>query len=154
MEVFYFWWLFHLINDSTICKQPWSVTRQTNVYNALIICFPVGRPPGHPRGTHEHPGGMVQVWYFFFSRVEGDLFSFENDIAGPRGHTHGICPRQCDRQGEKCFTCAQMCKKCPKKLDTFLCYFCQWKVNIILRSGNKRLKKVVMLFLTTTKAPG
>ena len=37
-----------------------------------------------------------------------------------------------------------------KKLDTFVCYFCPRKVNI-LWSNNNRLKEVVMLFLTTSK---
>ena len=58
-------------------------------------------------------------------------------------------------QGEKCFTwyhgqCEKMSKKRAKKLDIFLCYFCQRKENI-LWSDNKRLKKVVLLFLTTSK---
>ena len=80
------------------------------------------------------------------------MFSFGNDFGGPREHTDGICLRQCDRQSEKCFTwylgrCEKMSKKHAKILDTFLCYFCQQKVNIILWSDNKRLKKVVLLFL-------
>ena len=66
------------------------------LHNALAICFPEGRPPGHPGGD-----GTVLV---LFSRDGGELFSFGNDFAGPRGHTHGICSRQCDWQGEKCFT--------------------------------------------------
>ena len=60
--------------------------------------------PGHLRRTLRHPGVMVQFWYFFFSRKGGELFSFGNDFAGLWGHTHGICSRQCYRQGEKCFT--------------------------------------------------
>ena len=98
---------------------------------------------------------MVQFWYFFFPRGGGDL-QFWNNFAGPPGHTHGICSRQWDRQGEKCFIwfhgrCMKKSKKRAKKLDTFVCYFCQEKVKIILWSDNKRLKKVVILFLTTSK---
>ena len=37
-----------------------------------------------------------------------------------------------------------------KKLDTFVYYYCPWKVSIILLSANNRLKKV-MLFLTIGK---
>ena len=36
--------------------------------NALIICTPMGRPPGHPRGTHGNPGeltGTQGKWYSF-----------------------------------------------------------------------------------------
>ena len=63
---------------------------------------------------------------------------------------------QRDRHGEKCFTwyhgrCMKTSNKRAKKLDTFVCYFCQWKVNAILWPDNTRLKKVVMLFLTTSK---
>ena len=81
----------------------------------------MGRPPGHPRGIHENPGGMVQFWYFFFPRGWGVLFSFGNDFAGSWGHTHGICSKQCDRQGEKCFTlyhgrCVKMSTKPAKKI--------------------------------------
>ena len=36
-------------------------------------------------------------------------------------------------------------------MNAFACYFCQWKVNIIIWSDNKSLKKVVILFLTTNK---
>ena len=50
-----------------------SVFRSMN--NALVICFPVGRSPGHPQETHGNPGGMVQFGYF----------------PAPQGHTHGIC---------------------------------------------------------------
>ena len=105
------------------------------------------------RGTHVNPGGMVQFWYFFTPCGRGELFSFGKNFAGPRGHTHGICSRQCDRQGEKCLTwckgrCVKMSKRREKKLDTFV-YFCQWKVwwNGLTMKG---WKKVVMLFLTTS----
>ena len=53
-----------------------------------------GTPPGNPRGS-------VQFWYFFFPRGHGELFICGKDFAGSRGHTHGICSRQWDRQGEK-----------------------------------------------------
>ena len=51
------------------------------------------RPPGHPRGAHGNPGRMVQFWYFFFrqGRGGGQLFSFGDIFARPRGHTQGIC---------------------------------------------------------------
>ena len=98
-------------------------------------------------------GGMVQFWYIFFPLKGGEFLSFGNDFTGLWGHTHGICLRQCDRQGEKCTwchgRCVKMSKKCTKEFDTFVCYFCQWRVNIILCSDNKWLKEVVMLFLTT-----
>ena len=58
-----------------------------------MICFPVGQHPGHSRGTHGNPGGMVQFWYLFSPRGGGELFSFVHDFAGPRGHIHGICSR-------------------------------------------------------------
>ena len=45
--------------------------------NALIICFPVGRPLGHPRGTHGNPWGIVQFWYFFFPAGEGSCLALE-----------------------------------------------------------------------------
>ena len=83
------------------------------------------------------------------------MFSVGNDFTGPRGHTHQISSRQWDRQGEKCFIWldgrgVKMTKKRAKKLDTFVCYFCQRKLKLILWSDNKRLKKVVML-LTASK---
>ena len=145
------------------------------LFYALIICLLVGRPLRHPWGTHGNPGAMVQFWYFFFSRRGWELFSFGNDFAGPRGHSHGICTGfgqrnialdqsflsfwfliQCDRQGEKFFTWyhnwwVKMTKKRVKKLDTFVRYFYQWKANMILWSDNKRLNRVVLLFLTTCK---
>ena len=107
-----------------------------------------------PRGlTHGNPGGMVQFWYIFFPLKGGEFLSFGNDFTGLWGHTHGIFLRQCDRQDEKCTwchgRCVKMSKKCTKEFDTFVCYFCQWRVNIILCSDNKWLKEVVMLFLTT-----
>ena len=113
----------------------------------------MGRPPGHPRGTQ---GECYSFGISFLPCGGGELFSFGNDFAGPRGHTHGICSRQWDRQGKKFFIwfdgrCVKMSKKHAKKLDTFVCYFCQWKVEVILWSDSKRLKKVVMLFLTTSK---
>ena len=41
------------------------------------------------------PTGVQGEWHSFgtsfFPLGEGELFSFENDIAGSRGHTHGIC---------------------------------------------------------------
>ena len=80
------------------------------------------------RSTHGNQVGMVQFWYFFLPRGGGE-FSFGNDFAGPRGHTHGICSRQCDG-GEKCLNwyhgqCVKISKKRAKKSDTFVCYFCQ-----------------------------
>ena len=42
-------------------------------------------------GTHANPGGNGTVLVFLFSQRGGELFSFGNDFAGPRGHTHGIC---------------------------------------------------------------
>ena len=87
-----------------------------------------GTPPGNPRA----PKGVGTVLVFPFSREEGELFSFENDIAGLRGHTHGICSRQCDRQGEKCFTCyhgrcVKMSKKCAKYWTNFFVIFANEK---------------------------
>ena len=55
---------------------------------ALIIYFLMGRPLGHPEGTHGNSGEIVKFFKFYFSR--GELFSFGNDFAGPRGHTHWI----------------------------------------------------------------
>ena len=51
----------------------------------------MGHSPRQPGETHGYPEGMVQFGYFFFPRGVGELFSFGNDFAGPRGHTHGIC---------------------------------------------------------------
>ena len=56
-------------------------------FYALIICFSVGRPLRLPRGN-----GTVLI-FLFFSRRGGELFSFGNDFAGPRGNSHGICSR-------------------------------------------------------------
>jgi len=88
------------------------------------------------------------------------IFIFITQKGGSR--TPGTLPWLHPWQGEKtqCFTwyryhsrCSKMKKKACKKMDAFACYFCQWKVNIlyILWSDNKRLKKVVILFLTTSK---
>ena len=73
--------------------------------------------PAEPTGTQ---GAVAQFCYFFFPREGEELFSFGNDFAGPRGHTHGICSRQCDMQGEQCFTwyhsrCMKMRKKSAKR---------------------------------------
>ena len=70
--------------------------------------------PREPRGN-----GTVLV-FIFFPCGGGDLFSFGNDLAGPWGHTHGICSRQCDRHSEKYLTwyhgrCVKMRKKHGKK---------------------------------------
>ena len=47
-----------------------------------------GSTPGEPTGTQKK-------WYrfdiSFFPHGRGELLSFGNDFAGPRGHTHGIC---------------------------------------------------------------
>ena len=51
--------------------------------NALIICFPEGRPPG----TLREPRGIVQFVISFFPRGGGELFSFGNDLPGPQGQT-------------------------------------------------------------------
>ena len=57
-----------------------------------------------PRCTHGNRGEMAIVLVFLFSREGGELFSLGKDFARPWGHTHGICSRQWDRYGEKCFT--------------------------------------------------
>ena len=120
-----------------------------------LFASPWVNPLEHPQEPTGSQGEWFSFGISFFPCRGGDLFSFGNAFAAPRGHTHRICSRQCLRQGEKCLTwyhgqCEKMSKKCAKKLDTFLCYFCQQKVNI-LWSDNKRLKKVVLLFLTTSK---
>ena len=123
---------------------------------------------------------MVQFWYFFFPCREGELFNFGNDFTGPRVHTHRIWSSfpgqrnitldqsfsvvlfhfeswvsQSNRQDQVLYLVPWlMCeneKKADKKLDTFVCYFCQRKVNIILWSDNKKLNKVVLLLMITSK---
>ena len=54
--------------------------------------------PGEPTGTQ---GEWHSFGIYFFPCGGEDLFSFGNDFAGPRGHTDGICSRQCDRHSEK-----------------------------------------------------
>ena len=51
------------------------------------------------------PRGTQGEWYSFGISFfpAGELSSFGNDFAGPRGHTHGICSRQWGRQGERGF---------------------------------------------------
>ena len=131
------------------CSTGWAIrpTESRSLCGSYIMHLSFA--PGTPRNL----GRMVQFWYFFFPCGGGELLSFGNDFAGPRGHTHGICSRQCDRQGEKCLTwyhgrCVKMSKRRAKKLDTFV-YFCQWKVwwNGLTMKG---WKKVIMLFLTTS----
>ena len=51
----------------------------------------MGRPPGHPRGTHGNSGRMVKFWHFFFLHGGRELFCFGNDFARSRGYTQGIC---------------------------------------------------------------
>lgn len=48
----------------------------------------------------------------FLPRGGGELFSFGNDFARPRGRTQRICSRQWDKRGEKCFDdrCVKMQK--------------------------------------------
>ena len=77
--------------------------------------------------TLREPTGTHGKWYRFaicFSpRDEGELFSFGYNFAGPMGHTHGICSRQCNRQDEKCFTWP-MCESVQKTNSIHL-LFCQ-----------------------------
>ena len=56
----------------------------------VILCTYHFLPCGLTAGN---PGRMVQFWYFFFPfwGRGGELFSFGNNLAGPRGRTHGIC---------------------------------------------------------------
>ena len=49
--------------------------------------LPCSSTPGHSRGNHRNSGEMVKFWYLFFARGRGELFSVENDFAGPRGLT-------------------------------------------------------------------
>ena len=49
-------------------------------YNALIICFPVGRLLGNPRGTHGNPEGMVQFCYFYFSCGVGNCLVLKTTL--------------------------------------------------------------------------
>ena len=137
--------------------------------------LPAGRSPGN---RLEPKGAWYSFGLSFFPSGESKLFTIGNDFAGPRGHTHGIWSSFSQRyialnqsffgsfpssatgkvKKTRCFTwyryhsrCVKMNKKRAKKMDAFACYFCQWKVNIILWSDNKSLKKVVILFLTTSK---
>ena len=48
-----------------------------NSRNALISCFPVGRPPGQPRRTHGNPGGIVQFVISFFPAGKGSCLVLE-----------------------------------------------------------------------------
>ena len=81
-------------------------------------------PGADPGDTHGNPG---TVMVFLFCPRGGELRSFENEFAGPRGHTHGIWSWQWDRQGEKCFIwfdgrAVKMSKRRAKKFHTLACY--------------------------------
>ena len=52
------------------------------------LLLPRGSTPGHLLGTH---GEWHSLGISFFPLGEGRFFSFGNDFAGSRGHTHGIC---------------------------------------------------------------
>ena len=124
-------------------KHDYEMITYCHANNALIICFPVGQPPGEPTGSQ---GKRFSFGISFFPAGEGSCLGLEKTSLDL-----GICSRRCDREGEKCLTwyhgrCEKMSKKRAKKIDTFLCYFCQRKVNIILWSDDERLKKVVMLW--------
>ena len=66
----------------------------------------------YPRDTRRNPDGIVLFWCFFLPRGGGELFSFGNDFARPRGRTQRICSRQWDKRGEKCYDgrCVKMQK--------------------------------------------
>ena len=74
------------------------LTRALCSYHLLPRGSTPGTPLGEPTGTQV---GRYSFGISFFSCEGGELFSFGNDFAGPRGHTHGICSRLCDRQVEK-----------------------------------------------------
>ena len=43
---------------------------------------------------------VLQQFYLSSSSHSSSVLKVPNDFAGPRGHTHGIGSRQCDRQGD------------------------------------------------------
>ena len=138
------------------------------MYCCVVLCtyhlLPNGSTPGE--------------WYIFgtsfFPSRGGELFIFGN-FAGHWGHTHGIWSNVGQRfiARDLIWNLLQVCdpgreqarwnvlylvpwlmceneQKAFKKLDTLFFNFCQWKVSIMLWSGNKWLKKIVLLFLTTS----
>jgi len=112
--------------------------------------LPHGSTPETPLGNPQEPRENGTVLVFLFSPWGRSCLILKNDYAWSRGHTPGICSRQSDRQDWQCFIWFETEQKACKEIG-YICYFCQWKVKIILWSDNKRLKKVVMLFLTTSK---
>ena len=113
----------------------------------------MGRPPGHPQRTHGKPAGVVQFWYFFFPRGGGSCLVLETtslDLGDiPTGFVLGGATREVKK--EKCFTwyhgrCEKMSKNRAKKNWNNSLFFCQRKVNVILWSENKSLKKVVSVY--------
>ena len=124
------------------------VTWNLSTYHLL----PPGSVLGIPPRTQREPRGGTILLFFFPRGEEGSLVLETTTM----DHGDILARFVRGRQGEKCFTWypgrrVKMIKKNCKKWDTFVCYFCQWKGNIILWSDNKRLKKVVMLFLTTSQ---
>ena len=110
---------------------------------------------GEPRGTQ---GWMVQFGTYFFLAWEGSCLILDTTPLDHRDISRGYIdiPTGFVRGSVtgKCFTwyhgrCVKMSKKHAKNLDTSV--FCQWKVNIIPWSDEKRLKKFAVLFLTTDK---
>ena len=123
---------------------------------------------------------MAQFWYFFFPRKGGELYNFGNNFSWPRGHTDRICaslgrwyvtldqsfsapsyfisiydPVQQARCKVLYLVPWSRCEneqKVREKIGWICLLFLPMKSRyIILRSDNKRLKKVVMLFLTSSR---
>ena len=138
--------------------------KETNAYLNLDVkwwfslctyhILPCGSTLGEPMGS---PGEWSRFGISFFPAGEGSwlvsetTFMDHGDI--PTGFVWGSATDK--RKNASPGSVLDVRKRASwkseqKKMRTFLCYFCQRKVNIILQSINKRLKKVVLLFLTTS----
>ena len=92
--------------------------------------LPHGSTLGTPRGKHRNPGVMVVFWYFFFPDGGGSCLVLETTSLDHGDNYPQDLFKAMGQQGEKCFIwfdgrCVKLSKKCAKKLDTFVCYFCQ-----------------------------
>ena len=116
----------------------------------------MGRLPGHPRGSQ---GKWYSFGISFFPAEEGSCLVLEtislDHLDIPTGFVWGSATGKVKNALPGTMVdvrkWAKSEQKKPGYLLCFICYFCQRKVNIILKSDSKRLKKVVMLSLTTCK---
>ena len=71
----------------------WARTSLNTVWwvrNALIIGFPRGWPPGHPRGTLGNTRGMVHFWQFFGRAGWGHCLALKMNASDPRDAPPGF----------------------------------------------------------------